>query len=82
MLTIAGVVAGLLVASFSKSLALLLGLLVVGVQALESRGIHIVPYKRLQSYFTSVDLRSAVQDNAAFKLSFGTTFALVGFLDF
>lgn len=48
-------------------------------QALESRGIHIIPYGRLQQYFTSIDLRSAIQDNAAFKLSFGATFALVGF---
>ena len=73
---------GLVVASFSKSLAVLLGLLIFGAQALESRGIHVVPYTRLQKYFSNLDLQSAVQDNAAFKLSFGATFALVGFMDF
>lgn len=51
-------------------------------KALESRGIHIVPYGRMQKYVKSVDLRSAVQDNVAFKLAFGATFALVGFADF
>jgi len=56
--------------------------LIVFSQALESRGIHIVPYSRMQRYVKSVDLRSAVQDNAAFKLSFGATFALVGFTSF
>jgi len=33
----------------------------------------------MQKYVKSVDLRSAVQDNVAFKLAFGATFALVGF---
>jgi hypothetical protein len=33
----------------------------------------------LQRYFTSMDLRSAMQDNVAFKLAFGATFALTGF---
>ncbi|KAF2158193.1 hypothetical protein K461DRAFT_318174 [Myriangium duriaei CBS 260.36] len=80
--SITGVIAGLAVSTFSKPLALLLGLLVFGLQALESRGIHVVPYGWIQRYFSSVDVRSLVQDNAAFKLSFGATFALVGFLDF
>jgi hypothetical protein len=48
----------------------------------QSYGIHIIPYNRLQKYFTSIDLRSAVQDNVAFKLSFGTTFAMAAFMDF
>jgi hypothetical protein len=47
-----------------------------------SYGIHIIPYNRLQRYVTSIDLRSAVQDNVAFKISFGTTFALAAFMHF
>ncbi|TVY56395.1 hypothetical protein LCER1_G001268 [Lachnellula cervina] len=47
-----------------------------------SYGINVVPYNRLQKYFTSLDLRSAVQDNVAFKLSFGTTFAMASFMEF
>ncbi|GAB7347734.1 hypothetical protein MBLNU459_g5286t1 [Dothideomycetes sp. NU459] len=77
--SILGVVGGLAVSVFSKPLALLIGLLIIGVQVAESRGIHLVPYGRLQKYFTSVDLRSLLQDNVAFKLSFGATFALTGF---
>jgi hypothetical protein len=42
-------------------------------------GISLIPYGRLQRYFTSIDLRSAMQDNVAFKLAFGATFALTGF---
>jgi hypothetical protein len=45
-------------------------------------GINIIPYNRLQRYVTSIDLRSAVQDNIAFKVSFGTTFALAAFMRF
>ena len=74
-----GVIAGLAVSVFSKSLTLLLGLLIVGVQTAEYHGIHLIPYNRLQSYFKGIDLRSAVQDNVALKLSFGATFALAGF---
>lgn len=42
-------------------------------------GISLIPYNRMQRYFTSIDLRSAMQDNVAFKLAFGATFALTGF---
>lgn len=102
--------------TFSKSLALLLGLMVVGVQVspisqtfpsatskfrpfpscplnfntdcfvrvkvASSYGINVIPYGRLQKYVQGIDLRSAVQDNVALKVSFGTTFALAGFMSF
>jgi len=77
-----GVAAGLAVSVFSKPLTLLIGLLVLGVQAAESRGIHLVPYNRIQGYFKNTNIRSAIQDNVALKLSFGATFAMVGFLGF
>lgn len=77
-----GLVAGLGISIFSKPLALLLGLLIVGVQTAESYGIHLVPYQWIQGYAKSVDLRSAVQDNAAFKISFGMMFALSAFAEF
>jgi hypothetical protein len=51
-------------------------------QCASNHGINILPYDRLQKYVTSIDLRSAVQDNVPFKLSFGTTFALVAFMQF
>jgi hypothetical protein len=45
-------------------------------------GLNIVPLNKLQRYITSIDLRSVVQDNVAFKLSFGTTFAMAALLKF
>lgn len=76
-----GLGAGLLLSTFSKPLVLLIGLLVAGVQTAESYGIHLVPYKTLQGYVKSVDLRGAVQDNVAFKISFGLMFALSAFAE-
>jgi len=81
--SIIGLCAGLVVSTFSRPLAIVLGLLIVGVQYASSQlGINIIPYNHLQRYITSIDLRSAVQDNVAFKLSFGTTFALAAFMQF
>jgi len=80
--SIIGLCAGLAVSTFSRPLALLIGLLVVGVQWASSYGINIIPFEKIQKSVINVDLRSAVQDNVAFKLSFGTTFALAAFMKF
>ncbi|KAL1637281.1 hypothetical protein SLS58_009372 [Diplodia intermedia] len=80
--SIIGVIGGLAVSTFSKPLALLIGLLVLGNQFLESRGIHIVPYTKIQQYAKGIDVRSALQDNIAFKLAFGATFTLAAFAEF
>lgn len=74
--------AGLGLSIFSKPLVILLGLFIAGVQTAESYGIHLIPYRQMQGYFKSIDLRSAVQDNAAFKISFGMMFALAAFAEF
>lgn len=52
------------------------------VQTAASRGYNIVPTTRLQQYVKSIDLRSAIEDNVAFKLSFGATFMLAAFAEF
>jgi len=80
--SIIGLCTGLLVSTFSKPLALLIGLGVVIVQVASRYGINVIPYNKLQRYVTSINLRSAVQDNVAFKISFGTTFALAAFMQF
>ena len=59
-----------------------MGLLIAGVQTAESYGIHLIPYQRMQRYVKSIDMRSAVQDNVAFKISFGLMFALSAFAEF
>ncbi|KAF2430355.1 hypothetical protein EJ08DRAFT_734143 [Tothia fuscella] len=81
--SILGLVGGVAVSMFSKPLALLIGLLVFGVQFLESKaGVHLIPYQKLQGVFKNIDVKSAVQDNVAFKMSFGITFALAAFAKF
>lgn len=95
-----GVLGGVAVSTFSKTLATLLGLLVFGLQVcrnvdedkrqamliftqyLASYGYNIVPTTRIQRYVKGIDLRSAVEDNVAFKLSFGLTFALASLASF
>lgn len=43
------------------------------------RGYNIIPVSRLQRYVKGINLRSAINDNVAFKISFGLTFALAAF---
>jgi hypothetical protein len=94
-----GLCAGILVSTFSRPLALLIGLMVLGLQVrfpitvneefsanknqwASSYGINVIPYDKLQRYVSGIDLRSAVQDNMAFKLSFGATFAMSAIMHF
>lgn len=45
-------------------------------------GFNIIPVERLQRYVKGINLRSAINDNVAFKISFGLTFALAAFGEF
>lgn len=47
-----------------------------------ARGYNIIPTSKLQNYVKGIDLRSAIEDNVAFKLSFGATFALASLAHF
>ncbi|THV44386.1 hypothetical protein BGAL_0656g00040 [Botrytis galanthina] len=79
---VAGLGAGLAVSTFSRSLALIIGLMVVGIQWASSHGLDIVPTDRIQRYIKHVNLRSLMEENVAFKVSFGTTFAMAAFMRF
>ncbi|MCJ1448743.1 MAG: hypothetical protein MMC23_009260 [Stictis urceolatum] len=79
--SILGLLGGVAVSTFSKPLAFLIGLLVFGAQYLASKGINVLPTEKLQKYVKNVDLRSALEDNVAFKLSFGATFMLATFAE-
>ncbi|KAK5084871.1 hypothetical protein LTR70_007813 [Exophiala xenobiotica] len=63
-------------------LVLVVGVGVVVVQYAARRGYNIIPVERLQSRFRGINLRSAINDNAAFKISFGLMFALTAFGEF
>ncbi|TGO61693.1 hypothetical protein BCON_0025g00200 [Botryotinia convoluta] len=80
--SIVGLGAGLAVSTFSRSLALIIGLMVVAIQWASSHGLDIVPTDRIQRYIKHVNLRSLVEENVAFKVSFGTTFAMAAFMRF
>ncbi|CAG8971939.1 hypothetical protein HYALB_00003274 [Hymenoscyphus albidus] len=80
--SIAGLCTGLLISTFSKTLTLLIGLMILGIQFAQTKGLNLIPTAKLQKYISSIDLRSAVQDNAAFKISFGTAFVMAAFMKF
>ena len=46
------------------------------------KGYNIIPVDRVQGYVKGVNLRSAINDNIAFKISFGLMFALAAFGEF
>jgi uncharacterized membrane protein (Fun14 family) len=79
--SVLGLFGGVVFATFSRMLALLFGLLLFGVQLAASKGYHL-PMGRMQRYIKGVDIRSALHDNIAFKLSFGFTFMLAAFARF
>ena len=41
-----------------------------------------MPVERVQRYVQGIDVRSAIRDNVAFKISFGLMFALAAFGEF
>jgi uncharacterized membrane protein (Fun14 family) len=80
--SILGLGAGLLLSAFSRTLTLLLGLGIVVWQYAAQKGYNILPVDRVQKYVQGVNMRSAVYDNVAFKVSFGLMFALASFGEF
>lgn len=56
--------------------------MLIFAQYLASQGYNVIPTTKLQRYVKGIDLRSAVEDNVAFKLSFGLTFALASLASF
>lgn len=56
--------------------------MLIFAQYLASRGYNVIPTTRIQRYVKGIDLRSAIEDNVAFKLSFGLTFALASLASF
>ncbi|KIV76900.1 hypothetical protein PV11_08750 [Exophiala sideris] len=79
---ILGLGAGLLLSAFSRSLTLLIGLGIVVSQYAARKGYNFIPVDRLQRTFKNINLRSAINDNLAFKFSFGLMFALSAFGEF
>lgn len=74
--SLAGLCGGAAVSIFSKPLAVVIGLAIVVIQALEGRGIHVVPYHWIQRRLRGVTVDGMMRENVPFKLCFGVAFAL------
>ncbi len=52
------------------------------IQYAARKGFNFIPVERIQRHVKGVNLRSAINDNVAFKISFGLMFALAAFGEF
>ncbi|KAL3471400.1 hypothetical protein BJX99DRAFT_25647 [Aspergillus californicus] len=80
--SVLGLVVGVGLRAFSRVLVVLLGIGIVGVEWLASKGYNILPVHRLQKYVKSVELEKAVSRHMPFKITFGATMALAAFAQF
>lgn len=78
--SVIGLLAGLGISTFSKSLSLIVGFTVIVLQWASSMGLNVLPWKRIQSYVKGVDVDRLVHENIAFKVAFGTSLAVATFL--
>ncbi|KAI1115040.1 hypothetical protein F5Y14DRAFT_143567 [Nemania sp. NC0429] len=79
---VAGFLSGVVVAIFSRTLVLLLGLSVVLVQVAARYGIDIVNQLRVKQRLGKSRVLAALEKDPVFKLSFGLFFALSAFTKF
>lgn len=54
----------------------------IHLQVAARKGYNVLPVERVQRYVKGINLRSAINDNVAFKISFGLMFALAAFGEF
>ncbi|KAI1174166.1 hypothetical protein F4777DRAFT_406811 [Nemania sp. FL0916] len=80
--SVSGFLSGVLVAVFSRTLVLLLGVGVILVQVAASYGIDIIDRLRVKQRLGKSRVLDALEKNPVFKLSFGLFFALSAFMEF
>ncbi|KAL7627126.1 hypothetical protein AAE478_003902 [Parahypoxylon ruwenzoriense] len=80
--SVAGFLSGLVIAVFSRTLVLLLGLSVVIIQVATKYGIDLIQQLKLKQRLRNSRILAALEDDAAFKLSFGLFFAMSAFMQF
>jgi uncharacterized membrane protein (Fun14 family) len=76
--SILGVSCGIIVGAFSRTLALLLGMSIVGAQWLASKGLSFGMEEKARRYVGNVDVQKWVTQDVAFKVAFGACFGLAG----
>jgi len=77
--SILGLLVGLGLRIFSRSVVFVIGVGVVLVEWAASKGYNILPVNRLQKYVKSVDLQRFMAEKMPFKTSFGATMAMAAF---
>ncbi|KAK2749848.1 hypothetical protein FQN57_005262 [Myotisia sp. PD_48] len=77
-----GILVGLGLRIFSKTLTFTLGAGILLIEWAASRGYNIVPPGWVQNRLKSIDFRRLTSENIVFKASFGTTLALSAFSEF
>ncbi|EGD91548.1 hypothetical protein H112_00645 [Trichophyton rubrum D6] len=74
-----GVLTGLGLRIFLRTLAFSIGLAIIIIEWAASKGYDILPTSWLQRHIKSVDFRKMTHENVPFKASFGTTLAMAAF---
>lgn len=80
--SVLGLIAGVGLRAFSRTLAVVLGMGVVLVEWAASKGYNLLPLNWIQQSVSSVDVQRAVLDQMPLKVSFGVTMALAAFARF
>ncbi|KAJ9134446.1 hypothetical protein NKR23_g10134 [Pleurostoma richardsiae] len=80
--SLTGLLTGLLVSVFSKTLVLLIGVGMVVIQVASRYGIDLVDILKLRQRVQSSKILSALSRDTTFKLAFGVTFAMSAFMQF
>ncbi|KAK4198150.1 hypothetical protein QBC40DRAFT_179360 [Triangularia verruculosa] len=80
--SLSGFVAGLLISVFSKTLVLLAGIGMLGLQVASRSGLDLVKYLRLRERFQGSRILAVLNQHTAFKISFAIAFAMSAFMSF
>ncbi|PWY75178.1 hypothetical protein BO70DRAFT_103482 [Aspergillus heteromorphus CBS 117.55] len=80
--SVLGLVVGVGLRAFSRTLVVLLGLGIVVVEWAASKGYNLLPLDKVQKYVKGVDVQKAVSHRVPFKISFGVTMGLAAFAQF
>ncbi|KAI5806672.1 hypothetical protein DFH27DRAFT_467333, partial [Peziza echinospora] len=62
-----GLLAGMIAVKFSRTLAVVIGIFFLIIELLAAKGVHIIPYQRINRWVKEADYRSFMFDNMAFK---------------
>jgi len=80
--SVSGFLAGLLLSVFFRTLTLVVGVAIIGIQVASRYGVDVLELSRLKKQILSSRILSSLSHKPVFKLSFGVTFLLSAFVSF